>query len=79
MSPLTFPALSSGQAHRAVARIGLATAIKISGWPDGPAATAARVCLNAWMNERGGVGNFEGDAIVSRLRQVIERFGESRF
>ncbi|RMV57914.1 hypothetical protein ALP08_03377 [Pseudomonas syringae pv. pisi] len=41
--------------------------------------TAARVCLNAWMNERGGVGNFEGDAIVSRLRQVIERFGESRF
>ncbi len=51
----------------------------ITGWPDGTAATAARVCLNAWMNERGGVGNFEGDAIVSRLRQVIERFDESRF
>ena len=31
------------------------------------------------MNERGGAANYEGDAIVARLRQVIERFGESRF
>ncbi|MDC3742134.1 hypothetical protein KDL21_13935 [Pseudomonas syringae pv. syringae] len=84
--PLSFPALSSGQAHRAVARLGIAAsageqanAMGITGWRDGTATTAARVCLNAWMNERGGVGNFEGDAIVSRLRQVIERFGESRF
>jgi uncharacterized protein (DUF927 family) len=37
------------------------------------------VCLNAWLNERGGAGNFEGEAILARLRQVIERFGESRF
>ncbi|BBI45108.1 hypothetical protein ALP64_204798 [Pseudomonas syringae pv. actinidiae] len=82
----SLPASASGQAHRAAARFGLAaaagelaTAMGITGWPDGTATTAARVCLNAWMNERGGVGNFEGDAIVSRLRQVIERFGESRF
>ncbi|AZG89053.1 hypothetical protein N032_00555 [Pseudomonas syringae pv. pisi str. PP1] len=82
----SLPASASGQAHRAAARLGLAaaagelaTAMGITGWPDGTATTAARVCLNAWMNERGGVGNFEGDAIVSRLRQVIERFGESRF
>jgi putative DNA primase/helicase len=51
----------------------------VTGWPDGTATTAARVCLNAWLNERGGAGNFEGDAILARLRQVIERFGESRF
>lgn len=51
----------------------------ITGWPDGTATTAARVCLNACLNERGGAGNYEGDAIVARLRQVIERFGESRF
>ncbi|MEE4696811.1 DUF927 domain-containing protein [Pseudomonas alliivorans] len=82
----SLPASASGQAHRAAARFGLAaaagelaTAMGITGWPDGTATTAARVCLNAWMNERGGVGNFEGDAIVARLRQVIERFGESRF
>ncbi|PQP01264.1 DNA/RNA helicase, superfamily II protein [Pseudomonas frederiksbergensis] len=82
----SLPALASGQAHRAAARFGLAaaagelaTAMGITGWPDGTATTAARVCLNAWLNERGGAGNFEGDAILARLRQVIERFGESRF
>ena len=82
----SLPASASGQAHRAAARFGLAaaagelaTAMGITGWPDGTATTAARVCLNAWMNERGGAGNFEGDAILARLRQVIERFGESRF
>jgi len=82
----SLPASASGQAHRAATRFGLAaaagelaTAMGITGWPDGTATTAARVCLNAWMNERGGAGNFEGDAILARLRQVIERFGESRF
>ncbi|MBM0137662.1 DUF927 domain-containing protein [Pseudomonas cannabina] len=82
----SLPVSASGQAHRAAARFGLAaaagelaTAMGITGWPDGTATTAARVCLNAWMNERGGAGNFEGDAILARLRQVIERFGESRF
>ncbi len=33
----------------------------------------------AWSKVRGGAGNFEGDAILARLRQVIERLGESRF
>lgn len=82
----SLPASSSGQAHRAALRFGLAaaagelaTALGITGWPDGTATTAARVCLNAWLNERGGAGNYEGDAILARLRQVIERFGESRF
>lgn len=74
--------LLPAQAHRAAARFGLAaaagelaTVMGITGWPDGTATTAARVCLNAWLNERGGAGNFEGDAILARLRQVIERFG----
>ena len=82
----SLPASASGQAHRAALRFGLAaaagelaTALGITDWPDGTATTAARVCLNAWLNERGGAGNYEGDAIVARLRQVIERFGESRF
>ncbi len=80
------PASASGQAHRAAARFGLAaaagelaTALGITGWPDGTATTAARACLSAWLNERGGAGNLEGDAILARLRQIIERFGESRF
>ncbi|CRM34403.1 DUF927 domain-containing protein [Pseudomonas sp. 58 R 3] len=80
------PASASGQAQRAALRFGLAaaagelaTAFGVTGWPDGAATTAARVCLHAWLAERGGAGNFEGDAILARLRQIIERFGESRF
>jgi len=80
------PASASGQVQRAALRFGLAaaagelaTALGVTGWPDGTATTAARVCLHAWLGERGGAGNMEGEAIVVRLRQVIERFGESRF
>lgn len=80
------PASASGQAHRAAARFGLAaaagelaTALGVTGWPEGTATTAAQVCLSAWLDERGGAGNMEGDAIVARLQQIIERFGESRF
>lgn len=80
------PATASGQAQRAATRFGLAaaagelaTALGVTGWPDGLALDSARVCLNAWLAERGGTGNMEGDAILARLRQVIERFGESRF
>lgn len=82
----TLPASASGQAHRAATRFGLAaaagelaTALGVTGWPDGLAIDSARVCLRAWLAERGGAGNLEGDAILARLRQVIERFGESRF
>lgn len=80
------PASPSGQARRAATRFGLvaiagelATSYGITGWPDGYATQAARVCLDAWLAERGGAGNLEGDAIVQRLRLVIERYGESRF
>ncbi|WBM33532.1 DUF927 domain-containing protein [Pseudomonas sp. NY11382] len=80
------PASASGQAQRAATRFGLAaaagelaTALGVTGWPDGLALDSARVCLNAWLAERGGAGNMEGEAILARLRQVIERFGESRF
>lgn len=80
------PATASGQAHRAAARFALAaaagelaTALGVTGWPDGMAITAARVCFDAWLAERGGAGNLEGDAIVTRLRLVVERYGENRF
>ncbi|PRA58667.1 DNA/RNA helicase, superfamily II protein [Pseudomonas sp. MYb187] len=80
------PTSASGQVQRAALRFGLvgaagelATALGVTGWADGAAITAARVCLNAWLAERGGAGNMEGEVIMARLRQVIERFGESRF
>lgn len=80
------PSSASGQAQRAAARFGLAaaagelaTALGVTGWPDGMATHAAKVCLGAWLAERGGAGNLEGDAIVQRLRLTIERYGEGRF
>ncbi|MCO8165486.1 DUF927 domain-containing protein [Pseudomonas sp. 21LCFQ010] len=82
----TLPANASGQAQRAAARFGLAgaagelaTGLGITGWPDGEALNAAKTCLNAWLAERGGAGNMEAEAIVARLRGIIERYGESRF
>lgn len=82
----TLPADPSGQAQRAATRFGLvaaagelATGYGVTGWPDGFATAAARVCLLAWLGERGGAGNLEGDKIVERLKLVIERDGESRF
>ena len=80
------PSSASGQAQRAAARFGLAaaagelaTALGVTGWPDGMATHAAKVCLGAWLAERGGAGNLENEAIVQRLRLVVERQGESRF
>ncbi|MEA1606885.1 DUF927 domain-containing protein [Pseudomonas spirodelae] len=80
------PANASGQAHRAAARFGLvaaagelATALGVTGWPDATAHKAAKACFAAWLAERGGAGHLEGDAIVTRLRLVVERSGESRF
>ncbi|MFI8482899.1 DUF927 domain-containing protein [Pseudomonas sp. NPDC078700] len=80
------PASSSGQAHRAAGRFALvaaagelATALGVTDWPDGTAIASAKVCFAAWLAERGGAGNLEGDAIVARLRLVVERYGESRF
>ncbi len=80
------PIGASGQAQRAATRFGLAaaagelaTALGVTGWPNGTALSAARVCLGAWLAERGGAGNMEGEAIIQRLRLTIERYGEGRF
>ena len=74
------PEKASGQAHRAAVRCGLAaaagelaTAMGITGWPDGTATTAAYLCLNAWLNERGGAGNYEGDAIHHQSATTSDR------
>lgn len=80
------PASPSGQALRAAARFALAaaagelaTGLGVTGWPEGTATAAARACLAAWLADRGGAGNMEDEAILSRLRLVVERYGESRF
>lgn len=57
----------------------LAAAWGITGWPEGEATQAARTCLEAWINERGGVGLQEHRMIVKQIRLFFEQHGEDRF
>ncbi|MBL0551156.1 DUF927 domain-containing protein [Aeromonas caviae] len=45
----------------------LATELGITSWPSGEALRAARACLQAWLDERGHLGNHEE---VTILRQI---------
>lgn len=77
---------ASGQARRVAARFGLvgaagelATDWGITGWRKGQALWAASVCFKAWLAGRGGEGNQEEQAMLSQVREFIERHGEGRF
>jgi uncharacterized protein (DUF927 family) len=80
------PAEASGQVWRVATRFGLiaaagelATAINITGWPKGAAVKAAARCFQAWMQQRGSVGNAEETRALSQVRLFFERYGESKF
>ncbi|THG81556.1 DUF927 domain-containing protein [Pseudomonas sp. A-1] len=80
------PSDAAGQARRVAARFALvatagelATRLGVTGWPELTAWNAARTCFKAWLDARGGAGNLEEEAIITHLRAIIERFGESRF
>lgn len=74
-----------GQERRAACRFALvalagelATEYGLTGWPEGAAIEAAAVGFNAWRSLRGH-GNDERRQIVEKLRDFIERHGDSRF
>ncbi len=78
--------LASGQDSRAAdkfALVGLAgelaTHFGITGWPKGAANEAAKVCFEAWLEQRGGEGSLEGKQIIQQVALFFERYGESRF
>ena len=78
--------LASGQVQRvgrrfaAVAMAGeLASEAGITGWPEGEATRAAKVCFDAWLSTRGGIGNAEDAAALRQVRRFIEAHGEARF
>ena len=48
-------------------------------WNDGEPISAARICLKAWMSQRGGSGSQEILTAVTALRDAIEAHGQSRF
>jgi putative DNA primase/helicase len=76
----------SGQVCRAAEKFALvgfagelASSAGITGWPRGMASEAARVCFDAWVSARGGVGNLEDQQILSHIKLFFEMYGESRF
>ncbi|MNQ82670.1 hypothetical protein D3C85_977250 [compost metagenome] len=57
----------------------LATRIGITGWQLGEATKAARICLDAWLADRGHLGNQEDAATLRQIRQFFTAYQYSRF
>ncbi len=57
----------------------LATALGVTGWPQGVASETAGRCFADWIEERGGIGSSEVAQAKERLRKTIEADGAARF
>lgn len=80
------PAGAGNQVGRAINRFAivaaageLATELGITGWPQGEATRAVRVCLKAWLDERGHLGNKEDKATLEQVRGFVVAHQNSRF
>lgn len=75
-----------GQVRSVVRRFGLvaaagevATAYGVLPWSRGEATRAAKVCFQAWLDERGGTQAAEDREAIEQVRTFIEEHGDSRF
>ncbi len=57
----------------------LATDFGITGWHQGDAGASAAVCFNAWISQRGGVGNQEEKDIINHVRNHFEEHGAAKY
>jgi len=57
----------------------LATAAGITGWGQNEAINEAAICLKAWMDHRGGLGNSEAKRAIKTIKVFIQTHGQSRF
>ncbi|MGB5855279.1 MAG: DUF927 domain-containing protein [Oceanisphaera sp.] len=80
------PGNAGNQVGRAINRFALvagagelATQLGITGWPAGESTRAAQVCLEAWLLERGHLGNHEDVAILRQVRQFFTANQVSHF
>lgn len=80
------PGNAHGQAHRAASRFALvavagelASMWGVTGWPQGTAWSAAKVCFADWIKSRGTTGNREDADMLAKLRLFFEQNGEARF
>nr|WP_231867090.1 DUF927 domain-containing protein [Aeromonas enteropelogenes] len=80
------PKEAGNQVGRAINRFALvaaagelATRLGVTGWPDGEALRAVRVCLKAWLAERGHLGNKEDAATLAQIRAFMRAHQYTRF
>jgi len=80
------PADAHGQVARVASRFALvgvagelATKAGVTGWDEGEAMGAARVCFSAWLDGRGGAGNVEHAAILRQVSGFFQAHGDARF
>ncbi|WCH21559.1 DUF927 domain-containing protein [Aeromonas salmonicida] len=85
VSELT-PKGAGNQVGRAINRFALvaaagelATQLGVTGWPEGEAIRAVRVCLKAWLVERGHLGNKEDAATLEQVRGFVTAHQYTRF
>jgi putative DNA primase/helicase len=57
----------------------LATRLGITGWATGEAIKATQACLDAWLVDRGHLGNQEDAATLRQIRQFFTSHQYSRF
>ena len=48
---------------------------ELTGWDEGAATEAAKVCFDSWVERRGGTENHEDTEIMERITQTIIRDG----
>ncbi len=76
---------AGGQVKRGARRFALiavagemATTAGLTGWPEGEASRAAKVCFDAWIRTRsGGLGASERTQALRQVRYWIEKHGEA--
>ncbi|MFQ2290879.1 DUF927 domain-containing protein [Aeromonas enteropelogenes] len=80
------PKGAGNQVSRAISRFALvaaagelATRLGVTGWPEGEAIRAARVCIKAWLAERGHLGNKEDAATLAQVRGFVTAHQYTRF
>lgn len=57
----------------------LATDMGLTGWQAGDAGTAAAVCFNAWLHNRGGFGSQEERDALKQVKYFFEQNGAAMF
>ena len=80
------PTDAGGQVGRTINRFALvaaagelATELGITNWPPGEAMRATRCCFEAWLDERGHLGNHEDAATLRQIRQFFTTNQYARF